>query len=168
MSGLGTGPGTFSEPPGILVIPWQHLLCLSQSHHGSRSQYSSLAHASTQGFAEAPSFLNEAFGSTDQRPDWCTKTLREERRDSWNPSWRWGRWGLHSPGPAGPPGSGVQLYPQWGTHTPSASGRSAYLREAEGYRVTMLHEAGGGHTQSHGCIHQSRPIQVDPSSIGVG
>lgn len=63
------------------MIPWQHLLCLSQSHHGSRSQYSSLAHASTQGFAEAPGFLNEAFGSTDQRPDWCTKTLREERRE---------------------------------------------------------------------------------------
>lgn len=78
---VGVGPGTFSKSLGILVVPWQHLLCLSQAHQGSRSQYASLPHASTQGFAEAPGFFNEVLGSPKQSPHWCTEALREERRD---------------------------------------------------------------------------------------
>lgn len=47
------------------------------------------------------------------------------------------------------------------------AGRPAYLRETEGYGVTVLYEACGGHTQSHGCIHQPSPIQVDPRPVGM-
>lgn len=151
------------------MVSWQYLLCLSQSHQGSRSQYSSLAHASTQGFAEAPGFFNEVLGSPYQSPHRGTEALREERKGSW----RWGgvRAAQFRAGRAGrlwkARSSGVQLYPQGCPHRP-ASGRSAYLGETEGYRVAVLHKAGRGHTQSHGCIHQPRPVQVDPGSIGVG
>lgn len=81
---MRVGPGTFSKSLGILMVPQQHLLCLSQSHQGSRSQHSCLAHASTQGLAEAPCFFNEVLGSPNQSPHWCTEALREERRESWS------------------------------------------------------------------------------------
>lgn len=32
----------------------------------------------------------------------------------------------------------------------------------------MLYEAGRGHAQSHGGIHQPSSIHVDPCSVGVG
>lgn len=57
---------------------------------------------------------------------------------------------------------------RWGGVRAAASGRPAYLRETEGHRVTVLYEAGRGHAQSHGGIHQPSSIHVDPCSVGVG
>lgn len=123
---MGGGPDTFSKPLGVLVVLWQHLLCLGQSHQGSRRQHSGLAHASTQGFAEAPGFLDEVPGSPNQSSHRRAEALRGERRDSWGlfpqPVLEVGcacaRCGLHGPGLARSGGlweaqnSGVQLYPQ--------------------------------------------------------
>lgn len=71
--------GTSGESLGILVVPLQHLLGVSQSHQGSCGQHPCLAHPSTQGFPEAPGFFNEVLGSPNQGPHWCTEALKEER-----------------------------------------------------------------------------------------
>lgn len=113
--GLGSR-STSGKPPGVLMVPWQHFLRLSQSHQGGCSEHPGLAHAPTQGFTEAPGFLDEVLGPPNQGPHWCTQALGE----------------------------------------------------TEGHRVTVLHDVGRGHTQSHGCIHQSSSIQVDTGPMGLG
>lgn len=37
--------------------------------------------------------------------------------------------------------------------------RLPHLGEAEGHRVTVLHDAGRGHVQSHRSVHQPGPIR---------
>lgn len=71
----GCGRGTLGESLGLLVVPLQRLLSVSQSHQGSCSQHPCLVHPPAQGFPEMPGFFNEVLGSPNQGPRWCTQAL---------------------------------------------------------------------------------------------
>lgn len=177
------GPGTFGEFLGVLVVPQQHLLGVSQSHQGSCSQHPCLAHPPAQGFPEAPGFFNEVLGSPDQGSHWCTKTLG--MRGEWSPAGRGrgdregqtlrahqGR-GWREPGPtaASTGARGPNSASSCRHAHPPVSGAAQhlpYLGEAERHRVTVLRDAGGGHAQSHCGVHQPGPVQVDPDPVGPG